>query len=128
MSHVISSLNYVRLYSDPSGESHFADEEFGTKTTDFAPPAAPLNLSEYISAKKAFLVAPEGWVGDWHPAPHRQFMILLHGEIESQVSDGEVRNFKQGDIVLLEDTTGKGHTSRSLRGDAIIAVVERGDG
>ncbi|MFQ5708129.1 MAG: hypothetical protein ACE5HO_11800, partial [bacterium] len=49
---------------------------------------------------------------DWHGAPQRQYIILLDGEIEIEVSDGEKRRFCGGEILLLEDTTGKGHRTR----------------
>lgn len=48
---------------------------------------------------------------DWHPAPKRLLHFFLAGECEVSVSDGEVRTFQTGDIVLAEDTTGKGHTT-----------------
>lgn len=118
-------VRYTHLYSDPSGESHFADKITETHSANFAPPAPALNLSEYVSTKRfAFLVLPEGWYGDSHPAPSRQFMIVIRGEVESTTSDGESRRFKVGDVLLLEDTSGKGHTTRSLDGATIIAVVQ----
>jgi hypothetical protein len=51
---------------------------------------------------------------DWHPAPARQLVVLLNGEIEIEVGAGEVRRFGGGDILLLEDTTGRGHRTRNV--------------
>jgi hypothetical protein len=51
---------------------------------------------------------------DWHPAPARQLVVLLDGGIEIEVADGEVRRFRGGEIVLLEDTTGRGHRTRNV--------------
>jgi len=118
-------VHYVRLYSDEKGESHFADEEAEAKPSNFAPPAPPLCTTVPVPMKQfLFLVAPPGWHGDWHPAPHKQFMILVSGEVQTAVSDGEVRRFRQGDVVLLEDTSGKGHTTQSVDGNAILAVSQ----
>jgi hypothetical protein len=39
---------------------------------------------------------------------------LLAGAAELRTSDGESRQFAPGSVVLLEDTTGKGHVSRLL--------------
>jgi quercetin dioxygenase-like cupin family protein len=118
-------VRYTLLYSDSDGESHFADKVTETHTTNFAPPAPALNLSEYVSTKRfAFLVLPKGWHGDLHPAPSRQFMIVISGEGETTASDGESRRFKTGDVLLLEDTHGKGHISRSVNGATVIAVVQ----
>jgi uncharacterized cupin superfamily protein len=43
---------------------------------------------------------------------------MLEGMVEITVSDGEVRTFVPGDIVLVSDTTGKGHASHSPDGKA----------
>ena len=72
-----------------------------------------------------FSGAPSGWHGDWHPAPRRQFSCNLAGEVEVTASDGETRLFLPGDVLLLEDTTGKGHKTKvTSEEDFIIAVVQ----
>ena len=38
--------------------------------------------------------------------------LYLSGEIEAEVSDGDVRRFGPGSITLVEDLSGKGHASR----------------
>lgn len=120
--------HYLRLYSDSSGESHVVDEEVALEPTNFAPPAAPLELSRFIAARQfAFLMVRAGWYGGWHPAPRKQFLIVLTGKIECQASDGETRLLNPGDVLLLEDTVGKGHFVRSTSGDALIAVVQLAD-
>ncbi|NOR14063.1 MAG: cupin domain-containing protein, partial [Candidatus Aminicenantes bacterium] len=68
--------------------------------------------------------SPPGWFGDWHPAPRRQFIFMLIGELEVEVSDGEVRKFVPGDVMLVEDTTGQGHISHVIGNErAYLAVV-----
>lgn len=54
-------------------------------------------------------------------------MIYLSGEMDFEVSDGEVRRLMPGSILLLEDTTGKGHVSRVIAGDATMAAVQLAD-
>ena len=119
-------MKYTRLYADADGESHFEDVDIGMNETVFAPPAPPLKLSEFISSSQfSFLSASPGWFGDWHPAPKRQFMLYLQGEIEAEASDGEVRRFGPGSAVLVEDVTGKGHRSRVVGDkDVVLAVVQ----
>ena len=116
----------VRLYSDAAGESHFEDFEIELHTVDFAPPAPPMLLSAYSDVSRfALLSCPPGWHGDWHPAPHRQWMLFLSGKARVEVSDGEVREFGAGDIALLEDTTGRGHRSEQSGVEPfLIAVVQ----
>jgi len=51
--------------------------------------------------------------------------VYISGQIEAKVSDGETRIFSAGDMVVLEDTIGKGHIS-SVIGDknVILAVIQ----
>lgn len=117
-------MKYARLYSDESGASHFEDVEIELKLVDFAPPAPPVNLSSFIPTTQiAFVSNPAGWHGDWHPTPKRQFGFFLSGEWKFTASDGEVRHFSPGAILLVEDTTGKGHTSQVVSDSAALAVV-----
>jgi hypothetical protein len=54
---------------------------------------------------------------DWHPAPRRQYIINLDGAVQITASDGESRIIKAGEVLLVEDTTGKGHLSKSVGGE-----------
>jgi len=70
-------------------------------------------------------VFPSGWFGDWHPAPRKQVFLILSGECEAEVSDGEVRRFGSGGVLLVEDTWGRGHKTRVLSSeDMVVAVVQ----
>jgi hypothetical protein len=110
---VAEPVEYVRIWTDQLGDSHFADEELPFELAEFAPPAPPISVTDSLAADSvAFLSSPPGWHGNWHPAPSRQFFLVLSGELEVEVSDGEVRRFVPGSIVLLEDTSGRGHVSR----------------
>lgn len=59
---------------------------------------------------------PPGYDYDWHTAPQKQLIVMLDGEIEIEVTSGEKRRFVGGDLLLVEDTTGTGHRSRSVDG------------
>ena len=56
-------------------------------------------------------------LNSWHRAPRRQYVISLAGGISITASDGETRHIGAGEIVLVEDTTGKGHITRSSGGN-----------
>ena len=117
-------MEFTRVFTDEYGETHFEDIKIELLPVDFAPPAPPLNLSELKEAKKfGFVNAPIGWYSDWHPTPKRQVFVYISGQIEAKVSDGEVRVFGPGSITLLEDTTGKGHTSRVVGNQEVLSVV-----
>lgn len=122
-------MKYVRLYTDRAGESHFEDVEVILSLVNFAPPAPPIQVSAFTPATQfGFLSSPPGWYGDWHPTPQRQIIFYLAGEIEAEVSDGEIRHFGPGSVTLVEDTTGKGHRSRVVGSDdVVLAVVQLPD-
>jgi hypothetical protein len=120
----MNPVKCTRIYTDDEGESHFDQVEIELELQDFAPPAAPMHASEFQTATRyGFLSSPTGWFGDWHPAPKRQVALCLAGAIEVQVSDGESRRFEMGDIILVEDTHGKGHTTRTLE-TGLLAIVQ----
>ena len=52
-------------------------------------------------------------------------MVLLTGEKEVGVSDGEKRFGRPGTFMLFEDTKGKGHTSRAIGSTDATAVIVR---
>lgn len=104
-------MKYVRIYADERGESHFEDVDVA------APPSGSADLSDMLPATGAFFRrgAPDA-VRDWHNAPRRQLVIALSGQFEVEASDGEVRRFGPGEILLADDTTGKGHITRTVGG------------
>ncbi len=101
----------TRIYSDEKGESHFEDIEIPLQHAgDIG------SLSEALSAKSIiFREVIPSYDYDFHNAPQRQYIILLDGEIEIETSLGEVRRFGAGNILLVEDTTGKGHRTKNTR-------------
>src|SRR5262249_49275040 len=59
---------------------------------------------------------------DPHPAPARQWVVMLRGAIEIEVSDGTRRRFEPGDLLLVTDTTGTGHLT-SAAGDPPLEAL-----
>jgi quercetin dioxygenase-like cupin family protein len=64
-----------------------------------------------------------GELQDWHPAPQRQFVIIISGRLRIGFEDGSTRDFGPGDIRLVEDTTGKGHTTIALGDEPCITAT-----
>ena len=115
---------YPRLYADEQGESHFEDVEIDLAPTDYTPPAPPLDLSSFTAATQfGFMRAPPGWSSDWHPSSSRNIFVVLGGEWEVTASDGEARRFAAGSVLLVEDTSGKGHASRVMSDTDSLAVM-----
>ncbi len=122
-------IDITRIYSDADGRSHFSQMTITFTLNDYAPPAPPISVSAAMDAKNVSIISsPPGWFGDWHAAPRRQFIIVLSGELEVEVSDGETRRFGPGAICLVEDTTGEGHASRvTSEVRSYVAVVPLGN-
>jgi len=109
----LTRLTYHRIYTDSQGDSHFDVVTVEQSLARAAPPAAPFYVSEDGPASKyRFYTFEPGWISELHPAPTRQFLALLSGEVEMETTDGTVRRFGPGDLVLLEDTSGRGHVTR----------------
>jgi hypothetical protein len=118
-------MSYVRLFADEQGESHFEEIDVELAPAEFAPPAPPLNIGTlFPAARCGFIHVPVDWAGQIpHPSPRRQLLCNLRGEYEVTVSDGAVRRFPAGSLLLLEDTTGKGHSTRTTSDDDVLIVA-----
>ena len=119
-------LTMVVVYADEQGETHFKDEEIGFQEVDYAPPAPPMFVSA-TAAAAAYLFIEGGpdYDSGLHPAPARQIVIVIRGGIEVETSDGEIRQFGAGSLLLAEDVTGPGHITRALgNGEgAVLAAI-----
>jgi quercetin dioxygenase-like cupin family protein len=121
----IPPLTYVHVYTDAAGVSHFREEHF-----DFTRGRDSESSLHVLEAKggATLLRLKAGAVEDWHNAPRAWFLIVLQGASEVTTSDGQVRQFHPGAVVLLDDTSGKGHRTRALGTiDHIAAVIPIAD-
>ena len=105
-------MKIIRLYADDNGESHFQDVD-----VELQAPTKSGRVSARLPATGIiFREVPGGYDLDWHPAPRRQYIIDLDAGVQLTASDGETRRVKAGEVVLVEDTSGKGHLSKTLDG------------
>jgi hypothetical protein len=98
-------MGTFRLYAGADQQSRIERIELKTK---------PDWLQGLAASQISFREWPAGQFLDWHPAPRRQFVIILSGQLEIGLGDGSKHVFGPGDARLVEDTTGKGHTTRVL--------------
>jgi hypothetical protein len=122
-------MHYVRIYTDPDGETHFEDVSLPTEQRRSPVSSALAELSAPLATAAAtFRRVVVDHPAEPHPAPRRQLVVHLRGEAEVAVSDGEVRRFGPGSVVLVEDITGKGHETRRVgdepRETLMIALEE----
>jgi hypothetical protein len=113
------SQPYVHLYADAQGVSHFKDEVLVIKPGASGP--APLAIAQTGGA--TLLALRRGQKEDWHRAPRRMYLVALKGMSEVTVGDGEVRRFAPGTLLLMDDTTGKGHITRAVGPEDHVALT-----
>ncbi|SEA14241.1 hypothetical protein [Proteiniphilum acetatigenes] len=103
-------MKVTRIYTDTNGDSRFEDIEILLFDRGEIG-----RLSENIGVKSLqFRTVPPDYDYDFHHAPQRQYIVLLDGGVEIETSLGEVRQFQTGEVLLVEDTTGKGHRTKNL--------------
>ena len=94
----------IHVYATSDGESHLERIEIANNAGVI--PVTGMTARAYArnSTRSA----------DWHTAPRKQFAINMTGSLEVEISDGSRHEIGQGDLVYLEDITGKGHVTRVL--------------
>ena len=104
-------MKITKIFSDENGESHFKDLEIpliNQGEIGF--------LSEDINVEKLqFRKVSADYDYDFHHAPQKQYIVLLDGGVEIKTSLGEIRQFQTGEILLVEDISGKGHKTKNLK-------------
>lgn len=99
------------IYAGPDGISRFKDLDIPLDAADYG------SLSDVVPVEGlVFRETPVGGTFDYHRPGRRQFVVTLSGLAEIEAGDGTKRQFRGGDIMLADDTTGKGHITRDLEG------------
>ena len=120
----------TRVVADGDGGSRFEDVRIELdQELRAGPQVGPLAMATLVQAlgapEEVMLIAGDSsWSGEApHPAPARLLWAILSGDFEITVSDGSSRRFPTGALVLVEDTTGTGHSSRILDDGALALVL-----
>ena len=111
-------MRIVRFYTGSDGESHIEELD---------PDQAPDFQSPKVASRVTLMRMPQGRYMDFHPAPERRWSVNISGEVEIGLADGSVHRFGPGDLRLMEDTTGRGHTTRYLDDTAWLMVTVAND-
>ena len=103
-------MKITRVYTGDDSESHFEDLE-----VELVDRGGWGWISELEPATGiAFRETTGDYDLDYHNAPRRQYVINLDASVELGVADGSIRVLGPGEVLLAEDTTGRGHTSRAI--------------
>lgn len=117
-------MRYTRVYADDDGESRFEELELPSETRQAAESDLVARVSSAFDVRGAYLREP---ITEASPVPHNApyplFIVMLRGTCSIEVSSGETRKFGPGEIVLVEDTTGKGHTTRRVGDDPRLTLM-----
>jgi hypothetical protein len=103
-------MKLVRVYTGSDGESHIEQMSF-----NFSEREGTRTSAEHASGV-TFAQRAEGSFLDFHNAPQRQYVLYLTAGVEIGLGDGTSMFMDPGDVLLAEDTTGHGHTSRITQG------------
>src|SRR3954452_14243151 len=102
----------LKIDDDPEGRSVFVDLQL-----DLGPDVNGLSTSLPFSASSAWVFeAPAGGGHPPQPETRRQLAVVLAGSCTVTVSSGETRTCRPGDLLLVEDTEGAGHSSATEEG------------
>ncbi len=115
--------NYVRVYSGDDGQSHM--EEYEPDFQPFVDTEGAHGEGTGLESATGITIRrnPPGYFLDWHCAPRRQYTITIAGELEVGVGDGTVRRLGPGTVLLAEDLTGQGHTTRVVGTETRVTIV-----
>ena len=108
----------TRIYTGSDGLSHAEEIEMKLAASGAA------GTSEMIKATGVqFRRTPAGTFSDWHVGPRRQYVITLSGRGEIEVAGGKKISLEPGRIELIENTTGKGHTTRVVGTEDRVSIA-----
>jgi hypothetical protein len=120
-------VRYTHLYVDANGDSRFADARLPMDEDTSGPGVAELVSGDQAVGTLRFLQLPPGWFQEQRPARNRRWLLVLSGVLDVEASDGEVRRFGPGSVLLVEDTHGHGHRGRVVGGPAEIVIAPLAD-
>jgi hypothetical protein len=113
---------YTRIVGTDDGGSKFEDAKLQLTEQQVAQGVPPMLVGGLSSSAGVVLLRSAAFDSDPHPAPRKQWVVMLRGAIEVEVSDGTRRRFGPGDLVLVTDTTGSGHVTVAV-GDPPVEAL-----
>ena len=116
-------VTFVRIYTGEDGKSHI--EEFEPDFKPFVDTEGAHGDGTALEGATGITIRrnPPGYFLDFHCAPRRQYTITIAGELEIGIGDGTVQRLGPGTVLLAEDLTGQGHTTRVVGNEDRITIV-----
>jgi hypothetical protein len=117
-----TSKSYTRVVSTEDGGTAFEDVELQLDEQPLGDAMPPMSLGDLGHADGVAWFRFAAFPGEPHPASGPQWVIVLRGTIEVEVSDGTCRRFGAGDLVFAADTSGTGHITRVVGAEPVEAL------
>jgi hypothetical protein len=115
---------YVRVYADAAGDTHFEDVHLPTERYSSPTGTQEARTIAFPAGGLVFrTVLVEASDTKPHNAPQRLLIVQLDGTVEVEVSDGEMRRFGPGIILVVEDLVGKGHVTRTVSNEPRTTLI-----
>ena len=113
-------MEITQLYTDVNGESHF--EEVPVLMEDkydmgfFSEPQE--NVKHFYFQNT---LPHQEW--DFRNVSTKIYITIIEGKLELEVSTGEKKQFNPGDVILLNDRSGKGHKAKTFDNMVCALVI-----
>ena len=114
---------FVHVYTGPDGQSVVEEREFEMQSFVDTEGAHGLSSQVFQTPGITFRMYEPGYFLDFHTAPRRQYSITLTGEIEVGTPDGTIKHYGPGTVLLAEDLTGSGHSTRVVGTEPRFAII-----
>lgn len=98
--------NMQLLYTGPDGQAYVKNIQVAARPNG----VVDLLPTDVIEIHRT----PPGFSIGWHLERRRQYLITLSGRGQIDIADGKKIILTPGTILLVENTTGKGHKTRTL--------------
>jgi hypothetical protein len=116
--------NLKRVYADDAGDTHLVsiDLTAGGDPAGGEPnrvslsgiPTTTMSMSKLLERRPYY---------DLHPAPRRQFVVVLQGAFEITTTAGDRQRFGPGDCLLADDVDSKGHTFEDVGEERLLTMT-----
>ncbi len=102
-------MKFISIYVDENGHSYFGEVDL-PQTGNERRVSAKSQDVEYWRVSKTL----PGHYVDFKTVDDPQIISVMSGSMELTVSNGEKRYLSRGDMIVLKDTSGQGHCTRTV--------------
>jgi hypothetical protein len=107
-------MEIVRVYTGEDGDPRF----------EMIDPLASEAWAKGVAVSNCLVrQMAAGTTMDWHPAPRRQLVFHLSGQLEIALRDGTAHVFGPGSVRLMDDVTGSGHLTRVVGEEPVVQAI-----